>query len=118
MYDGLPEIMPQHFNAKGEADGFGPKKVLFILPAVGAVTLLIMFAAMWTDKYNLPENVSIESARKATGQLTVSIQIIFLILSYTSIKSGLEGSSPLGAWVIPIILALTFIPIINMFIRK
>lgn len=118
MYNGLPETMPNHFNLKGEADGFGPKKTLLALPVVAALVFLIMYAATTSDKYNLPKNVSIETARKSLGQLTVSVQIIFLFISYTSIVTGLGTHNPLAGWTVPIILALTLLPIIGMYLRK
>ena len=118
MYTSLPETMPHHFNIKGEADSFGPKKILLIIPVLGAVLFLVMYAATATDKYNLPKNISIETARKSLGQLTVSIQIVFLLLSYSSITTGLGKQNALTPYIVPMLIALIFLPIIGMYLIK
>jgi uncharacterized membrane protein len=41
-YTELPDTIPQHFNARGEADGFGPKITLWILPILGVVLYMIL----------------------------------------------------------------------------
>lgn len=35
QYNNLPETIPTHFNAVGEADSFGHKTNIFIIPAIG-----------------------------------------------------------------------------------
>lgn len=41
LYPGLPPIMPVHFDALGEVDRLAPAVVLFIVPAIGALGLLL-----------------------------------------------------------------------------
>ena len=118
MYSKLPETMPHHFNIKGEADSFGDKNLLLIIPVIAAVVYLIMYAAASSDKYNLPKSITIETARKSMGQLTVSLQIIFLLISYASITTGLGDHNPLSGWMVPILLTLIFLPIIGMYLSK
>ena len=38
----LPESIPTHFNAAGEADGFGEKTNIFVLPIVGTILFIGM----------------------------------------------------------------------------
>jgi len=48
MYVDLPEIIPIHFNFKGEVDGYGSKDWIFSLPAVSAlITSIILFVNRW-----------------------------------------------------------------------
>ena len=41
-YTHLPEVIPVHFNLYGQADGFGPKYLLWILPAAGTGLFALM----------------------------------------------------------------------------
>lgn len=51
----LPEHIPIHFNAVGEADGWGDKSTIFVLSALGVVTMAICSLAAYNYKMvNLP----------------------------------------------------------------
>lgn len=43
-YSSLPEIIPIHFNARGEADGFGARGMIFLSPAISLLFWGIMSA--------------------------------------------------------------------------
>ena len=118
MYGELPEIMPKHFNALGEVDATGSKKYIWLIVSIAAITLVTMFFALKSDKYNLPPGVSIEQARKSVALLMVSIQIIFLLITFTTIQVGTGNNYPVFKWMVPIILLLTFVPILSMFIKR
>lgn len=49
LYPLLPEVIPIHWNASGEIDGWGPRSQAFILAAVClGVSLLLRFCPCWT----------------------------------------------------------------------
>lgn len=41
-YGDLPEIIPTHFNVQGVADGYGHKKMIWILPSIATFISLIL----------------------------------------------------------------------------
>ncbi len=41
-YSELPDVIPSHFNAKGEVDGYSEKIMLWLLPALGDVLMKIL----------------------------------------------------------------------------
>jgi uncharacterized membrane protein len=86
----LPETVPIHYNFWGEADGFGNKNTLLILPPIGLLVGLIL---LWINKYphifNFPVEVNSKNARHlyTLGQRMIRIMnivtiIIFIYLSY------------------------------------
>ena len=42
-FNELPEVIPRHFNAAGEPDGFGQKSIIWSLPAIGLVMYIGIF---------------------------------------------------------------------------
>lgn len=42
IYDQLPAEIPIHYNSRGEADGYGPKAVLWMLPMIPLITTFAM----------------------------------------------------------------------------
>jgi uncharacterized membrane protein len=43
LYPSLPEIIPTHFNIKGEADGFGVKDSIYLGPSIMGLTSLFTY---------------------------------------------------------------------------
>jgi uncharacterized membrane protein len=43
LYPSLPEIIPTHFNIKGEADGFGGKDSIYLGPTIMGITSLFTY---------------------------------------------------------------------------
>jgi len=43
LYPSLPEIIPTHFNIKGEADGFGGKDSIYLGPSIMGLTSLFTY---------------------------------------------------------------------------
>ena len=43
LYPSLPEIIPLHFNIKGEADGFGGKDSIYLGPSITGIASLFTY---------------------------------------------------------------------------
>jgi len=43
VYADLPDIIATHFNAQGEADDFGSKLIIWLLPSIGLVMFVGLF---------------------------------------------------------------------------
>lgn len=46
LYPHLPEKIPTHFNAKGEADAYGGRNSIYLGPAIMGVVSVLMFALL------------------------------------------------------------------------
>lgn len=85
----LPSIIPSHFNAAGEINGFGSKNFIFILPTV-MIFLFVMFTILekFPHRFNYPVMINIRNAenqyRLAVKLLKIIKLEIIIIFSYLS----------------------------------
>lgn len=115
-YADLPEIIPRHFNARGEADGFGAKGGLLDLPIINTV----LFAGMtllnrFPQAFNYLEDITADNAeqqyRAATRlirYLKLAVAVLFFVITYSTVETAYHGESPLMAWVLPMLGVSTF----------
>jgi uncharacterized membrane protein len=116
----LPTIIPTHFNASGQADDYGNKLSLLILPVLASV---IYFGLTQLNKYphifNYLAKITQDNAQKqytiATRMLRFlklvillifSLLILFIYLTTIGVTNGL------GFWFLPLTFGLLFIPTI------
>ena len=119
-WSALPQTIPTHFNAKGEADGWGSKGMIWLLPAISVVMIPMM---LWLRRYpwlsNVPWEINEENALQQYGLivrlqslLACVVSLLFLILLYDTISIAGGGTSLLGWWCITIFVGGTIAPII------
>jgi len=95
-YNSLPDQIPIHFNLKGEADAWGDKITIFILPVIG----LLLFAGFRTmyakpHKFNYLKTITKENAER---QYTIAIRMmktlvaIILIMFVFIVRSIIQGA--------------------------
>lgn len=88
-YEDLPNIIGIHFNIEGEADGFGDKGFLFLLPGMGAlfgaIALIVnLVKARWSINLLVPVFLDTLATGKTLEKLlkimsaSVNITILFL----------------------------------------
>lgn len=108
-YGELPDQIPQHYNAAGEVDIYGPKYLLLVLAGVG---ILLYGLMTWVGRYphwfNYPVAITPENAERqyriATRlmrMLKLVVVLLFFYLIYETIRIGLgraEGLSPALMW--------------------
>ncbi len=77
LYPSLPDTIPIHFNAKGEADGWGSKESIFLAPAIlGLVSIFV---------YTLLSNVhKIDPKRYANSDVRVERTFALIVLAFLS----------------------------------
>ena len=118
-YSELPEKIATHYNIFGKADSYGKKGTIFFLPILS--TILFVGLTILTKYPHVYNNYPIEitkenaefqykNANRMMRLLKISVLIIFLIITYQTIKN--ENLSELGFWFLPFVLIITFIPII------
>jgi uncharacterized membrane protein len=118
-YFELPEIIPTHFNARGEADGFGSKSNLLSLPIIS--TALFLGLTILNKKphlFNYPSAITVENAlqqytnaTRLLRALKLVIVVIFGLIVLRTIQNVNGNADGLGTWFLPIAMAMIFIPV-------
>ena len=120
----LPTTIPIHFDAAGNADGFGPKGWVWLLPAIEVVIVpAMLFLRRFPWLSNVPFEITEENAlyqysliNRLLSLLACFVSLLFLLLVYDTISIAFGGSSLLGWLFIPIFLTGLMGPIIWYFI--
>ncbi len=76
-YGSLPDIIPVHFNFKGEPDSFGTKTILWLLPVIS-----IFFYAGFTALARFPHKLNYVvkiTEENAIRQYALAVKFIFVI---------------------------------------
>lgn len=111
-YPRLPGQIPIHFNGQGEADGFGAKSWLILLPIV---SLAIWYPVFWLQKrphllnYSVritPENTERQYALASQflGWMNFIVSLLFLSVIWMTIQAASSGSNQISSWIIPVFL--------------
>lgn len=116
-YSDLAETIPTHFNASGEADGFGDKTSVWILPVIGIVTYSFLFVLnKYPHAHNYMVNITEDNAFKnyrLSARLVrftnLFLAILFALIHYVSIEKGKGNAIELGSWFTPIIIGVSII---------
>lgn len=124
-YSRLPDSIPSHFNAMGKADEYANKIILFISPIFSLLLIIgLTFLNQFPQIFNFPKKITEENAernyRVATRMiryLKFSIALIFLLIVDQTIQLATTQNNTLSFWVLPLIMALVFIPI-TLFLKK
>lgn len=123
-YPSLPETIPTHFNAKGDADGFGRKATILMLPAVATVlfagmTILNRYPHVFNYPVKITEANALQQYSIATGMirwLKLVIMLVFTLIVIRTHAAASDGSG-IGRWFLPVTLLLIFVPVIFSLVR-
>jgi len=124
-FGSLPDVIPVHFDARGDADGFGKKAMIWMLPAISTLLCTGLLALTRIPHLlNYPAKITEENAGKQyklAGQLlrymALSLVTVFLLILLTSIQMAEAGTGKEKAWLFPVILAIIFVPTIYFIIQ-
>lgn len=111
----LPEQIPVHFNLKGEADNWGNKAVILIMPIIALLPFTIVFALSRSpETYNYPFKITEENAPRIypiaklmMSVLNFSAMILFALISVEMVQTA-HGNPFSGIW-LGLAIALPFI---------
>lgn len=109
-YGNIPDRIPTHFGIDGSPDSWGSKVMIWVLPILAAAMLLLMIYVNRTNHINIPEGIDASKAITMLKHLTISIQIIFILLSYISIKVARGNRTGLGKNFLVLFAALMIYP--------
>ena len=124
-YKELPQIIPTHYNLKGEVDNLGEKSTLIFLPIVASIIFIgLSIVSRFPHLMNYPTTITIENVRaqyqistRLLRILKISIVIIFSLILYSTILHANKNSHDLGKWFLPSVLILIFVPIFYYLIK-
>ena len=115
QYAKLPDIIPVHFNASGEADGWGDKAILWILPLLTLVlTFLMKLLAGKPHLHNYPVKITEDNAEerylRSARILRIAMlwmNVIFFFIMTLVLRSAVSTFENSGMTVLVVILTST-----------
>lgn len=120
MFGKLPDEVPTHFNINGEADGWGSKYTMIVVPLIALVVCLPLEALEKRPHlHNYPAFFNEENAEKL---YSISMRTLNFVKNGTLLLFGLilvemvlaanQNSFGFRMWSIIVVLALLFVPIV------
>lgn len=114
-YGNLPEKIPTHFNLKGEADDWGNKGTIFLMPLMILPSYMVMyFLSKSPDSLNLNVKVTKENAPRVYAAarslmilLNFEIVVITAYITWGMVQAG-KGKNTLGigVWDLPLMIGI------------
>lgn len=125
-YSILPETIPTHYNAAGQADGFGGRSTIFTLPLLATIlfvgmTILNRFPHIFNYPLNITqENAYIQysNATRLIRYLKLILIVIFGFIVFLTIQNSKGEANGLGIWFLPFSIGLIFIPLAYYVVRS
>ena len=108
-WEKAPEVVPTHYNFKGEIDAYGSKNTLFILLPIAVIIYIgIAILAKFPNIYNYPVEINSRNKEKQYLMASTFIRVINVetlsIFFYIQISTGVAMNSGKG-------LSIAFLPI-------
>ena len=122
----LPDTIPTHFNASGEADGFGSKASIIGLPVIATLLFVgLTVLNRYPHIFNYPTAITEDNALRLYTLATRMLRYLKLVLvlvfggiEFMTIQHATRKAAGLGAWFLPLTLVLIFIPLIYFVIKS
>ena len=124
-YSNLPDTIPTHYNGMGNADGFGNKTNILILPLIAnilfvGITIINKFPYIFNYPTQITEENALRQYTNATRMLRfmkLILVILFGLITFKTIQGANGQSFGPSVWFLPLTLGLIFIPL-SYFITK
>ena len=125
-YSSLPDTIPTHFNAAGEADGFGSKATILSLPVIASLLFIgLTVLNRFPHVFNYPTAITQDNALRLYTLATRMLRYLKLVLvlvfggiEFMTIQNATGKAAGLGVWFLPLTLVLIFIPLIFFVIKS
>jgi uncharacterized membrane protein len=116
-YGDLAATIPTHFNASGEADSFGDKIHVWLLPVIGILTFVLLFVLnkhphIHNYSVNITEDNVVKNYRFSTRIVRFTnlfVAILFACIQYMMVEHGKGNAIGLGSWFTPTIIGISII---------
>ncbi|MDX2041050.1 MAG: DUF1648 domain-containing protein [Acidobacteriota bacterium] len=100
-YPRLPERIPVHFGFSGEADSWGGRWMIFLMPAVA--TLIV--ALDWFIFSQLKDSPKMPAAMELPLHLLMlELSALFAYITWRMSEIAFERAKGLGVWFLPVVL--------------
>lgn len=124
-WSGLPDIIPIHFDAKGQPDGYGARLHIFFSPLLSLVLYtLLTLVNRRPDLFNYPVKITPENAahhyRLATRLLRLlklALIMLFGTITWGMVQSAKHGNSDAVLLLIPFTMIVSFLPMAWYFFK-
>ncbi len=110
----LPDRIPTHFDAAGNANGWGSPSLMILMPAIGiGVYLLLTVVSRFPTAfhYSVPTTPELLPRLQALTQnmltlLKAELACLFAVLQWAIIRSARTGEGHLFAYILPVMLVV------------
>jgi uncharacterized membrane protein len=102
VYPSLPEIIPIHFNIKGEADGFGEKSSIYLLPSIMGVVSFFTYFLLTNLKSIDPKKYK-PTDENLYFKFAIGMVVFLSILSVVITHSMANSSMQMGKVLLPLL---------------
>jgi len=122
----LPDIIPIHLNASGQADNFGEKSKLLELPVIATIlyagmTIFSRFPHFFNYPVKITENNADFQYRNMARMircLKLSLVLVFGNIVLQTARNDTGNVEGLGGWFLPLILAVIFLPVLYFMVKS
>ena len=126
VWNSLPERVPIHFNARGEADGWGSRNFIWFLPSLSLLLWIgLTFLERVPHLFNFPVQITEENAErqyKNARMMSVLLKTeIIAFLTYTCWKTieDAKVAESVSGWIgFPLFLAFLLLTVAFFLIRS
>lgn len=112
----LPDRIPVHFNAAGQADGWGSPALLLVFPGFAVVIYLLMsLVSRFPAAFNFPVRVTPlnrprleELALNMIAWLKAEVVVLFTCIAWSAIRAARSPDQHLSTVLMPALLVAVF----------
>ncbi len=107
VYPRLPESIPVHFGVSGEANRWGGRWMIFLMPIVGAAVLALDY---WIFEYlspGSPKPIPPE-VKTPLHLLLLELSVMFTYITWRTSEVAFGRARGLGVWFLPVTLIAIF----------
>jgi len=125
-YSEMPDVIPNHYDITGKADGYGGKSSVLGLVSIATalfagLTILNKFPHIFNYPGKVTEVNALVQYKNSTRfirYLKLVIVILFWFIAFKTIQHAKGTNDDLGMWVLPLTLGLIFIPLVYTIIKS
>ena len=125
-FSDLPDTITTHFNATGEADGFGSKASIIGLPLIATLLFIgLTVLNRYPHILNYPTAITQDNALRLYTLATRMLRYLKLVLvlvfggiELMTIQHATGKGAGLGVWFLPLTLVLIFLPLIYFVVKS
>jgi uncharacterized membrane protein len=125
-YKSLPDVIPTHFKANGEVDGYGLKWTILTLPSIATLFYFgLTILAKYPHKFNYTATITKGNAKKlysiATQMLRImklALIIVFFSMEYETVQIAMNIPDPLTKWYVLFDFTMIFLPLFYFLIKS